>query len=106
MENLRYYKYRLSVKILDNNDAHHVYMANNISNFVQEKYNYPNANIDYYEAVAWSGIAHLTSGNLNHLFSSNYPITADQQNIIKIFNTENGTANYPGYLPLINNNCQ
>lgn len=96
----------------NSNDAHHTYMAgiitnmaNNISNFVQERYGYPVSTPDYYEAVCWSGITHLTNGNLNPLFSNNYPSQSDQQNILKIFNTENGTASYPGYSPLINNNC-
>jgi hypothetical protein len=80
-------------------------MANNISNFMQEKYDYPAATIDYYEAVCWSGITHLTDGTLDPLFTNNYPNFNDQQNIIKIFNTENGTASYSGYTPLIDNNC-
>jgi hypothetical protein len=94
------------------NDPQHIFMAslitdmaNNVSNFVQEKYGYPQVSIDYYEAVCWSGITHLTNGNLNPLFSNNYPDPNDQNNIIKIFNTENGTATYSGYSPLINNNC-
>jgi len=94
------------------NDPQHIYMAsiitnmaNNVSNYVQEKYAYPQSTIDYYEAVCWSGITHLTTGSLNPLFSNNYPSSNDQENIIKIFNTENGTASYQGYSPLINNNC-
>lgn len=96
----------------DANDPQHIYMAriitniaNNISNFVQEKYDYPPSTIDYYEAVCWSGITHLTDGTFNPLFVNNYPDFNDQQNIIKIFNTENGTATYSGYSPLIDNNC-
>jgi hypothetical protein len=96
----------------DANDPQHIYMAsiitemsNNISNFVQEKYFYPQATSDYYEAVCWSGITHLSNGTLNPIFSNNYPNPNDQNNIIKIFNTENGTATYPGYDPLIDNNC-
>lgn len=101
----------------DSNDPQHIYMAgliedmaSNVGNFVSEKYGYPSPSssgtiLAHYEAVCWSGITHLTTGNLNPLFSNNYPDPNDQQNIIKIFNTENGTASYPGYLPLINNNC-
>jgi len=96
----------------NNNDADHTYMSNiianissNISNFVQEKYSYPTSSSAYYEAVSWSGLTHLTNGSINPLFSDNYPNNDDQNNIIKIFNTENGTASYPGYSPLINNNC-
>jgi len=61
--------------------------------------------IDYYEAICWSGLTHLTDGSLNPLFSNNYPNFEDQQDIIKKFNTENGTATYSGYSPLIDNNC-
>lgn len=96
----------------NNNDADHTYMSNiianissNISNFVQEKYSYPTSSSAYYEAVSWSGLTHLTNGSINPLFSDSYPNNDDQNNIIKIFNTENGTASYQGYSPLINNNC-
>ena len=80
-------------------------MSSNLSNFVQEKYNYPTSSSAYYEAVCWSGLTHLSNGSVNPLFSNNYPDSNDQNNIIKIFNTENGTASYPGYSPLIDNNC-
>ncbi|MGB1307896.1 MAG: hypothetical protein ACPG6B_03230 [Oceanihabitans sp.] len=50
-------------------------------------------------------MTHLTTGSINPLFSSIYPSVIDQENIIKIFNTENGTATYSGYSPLIDNNC-
>ena len=96
-----------------NHTLKHIYMANiisnmssNISNFVEEKYGYPvNTENDYYEAVCWSGMTHLTDGTINPVFSDNYPDFDDQLNIIKIFNTENGTATYSGYTPLIDNNC-
>lgn len=91
----------------NSNDPEHIYMANiienmaqNLSNFVQEKYFYPNSSIDYFEAICWSGLTHLTNGSLNPLFEVNYPNFEDQQHIIKIFNTENGTASYSGYSPL------
>jgi hypothetical protein len=81
-------------------------MAANIKNFVIEKYNYPPSNDSYYQAVSWSGLTHLAStGELNPLFEENFPNEDDRENIIKIFNTENGTASYADYNPLIDNNC-
>jgi len=59
----------------------------------------------YAGVVCWSDMTHLTDGTINPVFSDNYPDFDDQLNIIKIFNTENGTATYSGYTPLIDNNC-
>src|SRR5690606_4067887 len=96
----------------NNNDAHHLYMAElvsemalNVSNFIQEKYGYPASTTEYYEAVCWSGITHLANGSLNPVFSDNFPNSDDQYHIIKVFNTENGTETYSGYEPLVDNNC-
>jgi hypothetical protein len=67
--------------------------------------------LNRYDIVAWSGIALLPdpTGTApfieNPVFILNYPSSIDRDNILKIFNTENGTATYPGYSPLINNNC-
>lgn len=107
----------------DNNYAQHVYMANliediatNIGNYVSENYGYPSPSssgtaLSHYEAVSWSGIA-LISDPIstlpyieNPVFVSVYPDANDRLNIRKIFDTENGTASYSGYSPLINNNC-
>lgn len=105
--------------------AHHVYMANLISNvgsqlshyainymgYPNHSNSYPTNTInEYYEYVAWSGIA-ITPYNssndvtINPVFSSMYPSTADQNKIINIFNSENFGTVVDGYSPIINNNC-
>ncbi|MEZ4793773.1 MAG: hypothetical protein R2783_10005, partial [Gelidibacter sp.] len=107
----------------DENYAQHVYMANLIEDmatdlglFTSEQYFYPDpfissVSIAYYEAVAWSGVALISDPTgaapyiENPVFVQIYPSANDRDNIIKIFNTENGTATYSGYSPLINNNC-
>jgi hypothetical protein len=91
-------------------------IATDIGNFAAQNYAYPLPSsspetLAYYEAVSWSGVALLADPTgaapyiENPVFVANYPNLNDRDNIVKIFNTENGTAVYPGYLPIINNNC-
>ena len=106
--------------------AHHTYMGNLISQMGQQLayYSinymgypsnasaYPTNDVnEYFEYVAWSGIAVIEDPQnenntiLNPVFISNYSDPLDQITIINTFISENTGESSNGVTPLINNNC-